>query len=243
MYEVPPSILESRLLGSSNIVDAAVVGIPDKENGQVPRAFVVLRPGFEETEENITNLIESRLQDHERIRGGLYFIQSIPRDENWKVRRDVLVNYEPKKPTDENAAKSFNEDGQVQELDRHPDGTFVVLPDTNLQSSSPRAKRASKTDPVAEYKSTRRGSMDCILEDSVTTVTPGVATSFCDTRGGGRRGSRIPSGNASRRGSVDSGDTPINSDTFTYWLQVCVDPSVSVLYSFDKVLIKLLISV
>ena len=110
MYEVPPSILESRLLGSSNIVDAAVVGIPDKENGQVPRAFVVLRPGFEETEENITNLIESRLQDHERIRGGLYFIQSIPRDENWKVRRDVLVNYEPKKPTDdENAAKSSNE--------------------------------------------------------------------------------------------------------------------------------------
>ena len=69
--------------------------------------------------------------------------------------------------------------------------------------------------------------MDCILEDSVTIVTPGVATSFCDTRGGGRRGSRIPSGNASRRGSVDSGDTPINSDTFTYWLQVCVDPSVS----------------
>jgi acyl-coenzyme A synthetase/AMP-(fatty) acid ligase len=35
MYEVAPSILESRLLGSNNIVDAAVVGIPDKENGQV----------------------------------------------------------------------------------------------------------------------------------------------------------------------------------------------------------------
>ena len=35
MYEVQPSILESRLLGSNNIVDAAVVGIPDQENGQV----------------------------------------------------------------------------------------------------------------------------------------------------------------------------------------------------------------
>ena len=53
------------------------------------------RPGFEETEENITNLMESRLQDHERIRGGLYFIQAIPRDENWKVRRDLLVDYKP----------------------------------------------------------------------------------------------------------------------------------------------------
>ena len=35
MYEVSPSILESRLLSSNNIVDAAVVAITDKENGQV----------------------------------------------------------------------------------------------------------------------------------------------------------------------------------------------------------------
>ena len=41
-----------------------------------------------------------QLQDHERIRGGLYFIQNIPRDENWKVRRDVLAEFEPKKAED-----------------------------------------------------------------------------------------------------------------------------------------------
>ena len=41
-----------------------------------------------------------QLQDHERIRGGLYFIQNIPRDENWKVRRDVLAVFEPKKAED-----------------------------------------------------------------------------------------------------------------------------------------------
>lgn len=35
MYEVSPTIIESRLLGSNNIVDAAVVGIPNKENGEV----------------------------------------------------------------------------------------------------------------------------------------------------------------------------------------------------------------
>jgi acyl-coenzyme A synthetase/AMP-(fatty) acid ligase len=42
MYEVAPSILESRLLGSNNIVDAAVVGIPDKENGQVSTVVIYL---------------------------------------------------------------------------------------------------------------------------------------------------------------------------------------------------------
>jgi len=41
MYEIAPSILESRLLGSNNIVDAAVVGIPDKENGQVSELNII----------------------------------------------------------------------------------------------------------------------------------------------------------------------------------------------------------
>ena len=42
MYEVAPNILESRLLGSNNIVDAAVVGIPNRENGEVSRAIRVV---------------------------------------------------------------------------------------------------------------------------------------------------------------------------------------------------------
>ena len=81
----------------------------------------MLRPGFEETEENITNLMESRLEDHERIRGGLYFIQNIPRDENWKIRRDILTAYEPNK-TGTGSTPADN----IQELDRKPNGAFVA---------------------------------------------------------------------------------------------------------------------
>jgi len=165
MYEVAPSILESRLLGSNNILDAAVVGIADKENGQVPRAFVVLRPGFEETEENVTNLMESRLQDHERIRGGLFFIQAIPRDENWKVRRDVLVDFKPRTTEEINQDDAAREDQSaeaemqrevalelakspklakkaVQELDKQPNGSFMAV-GPQLQAPSPRTVRAS----------------------------------------------------------------------------------------------------
>ena len=35
VFQVAPTIIETRLLGSANIVDAAVVAIPDKENGEV----------------------------------------------------------------------------------------------------------------------------------------------------------------------------------------------------------------
>ena len=38
-------------------------------------------------------LASSFPQDHERIRGGLYFLESIPRDENWKVLKDALKEY------------------------------------------------------------------------------------------------------------------------------------------------------
>jgi acyl-coenzyme A synthetase/AMP-(fatty) acid ligase len=34
MYEVSPSVLESRLLSHHSVVDAAVIGIPDKEPAQ-----------------------------------------------------------------------------------------------------------------------------------------------------------------------------------------------------------------
>ena len=71
--------------------------------------------------------MESRLQDHERIRGGLYFIQNIPRDENWKVRRDILAAYDPNKSFNDRITN--NETGEsdkvVQELNRQPNGSFV----------------------------------------------------------------------------------------------------------------------
>ena len=45
-----------------SVADAAVVSVPDSEHGHLPRAFVVLRGGHEETEENLINFLESRLQ-------------------------------------------------------------------------------------------------------------------------------------------------------------------------------------
>ena len=72
--------------------------------------------------------MESRLQDHERIRGGLFFIQNIPRDENWKVRRDILAAYDPNKTIHNNSNNETGEsDKVVQELNRQPNGTFVGM--------------------------------------------------------------------------------------------------------------------
>ena len=161
MYEVAPSVLESRLLSHGSVVDAAVIAVPDKENGHVPRGFVVLKPGHEETEENLINFLESRLQDHERLRGGLYYIPQIPRDENWKVAKLLLQQFEPPEKGQDQGAQLF----------------LCPLPDS-LQAGSPRARRAAEAavsllrpgaaalpEEIFGMKSrSRRGSQDNVLD-------------------------------------------------------------------------------
>jgi len=45
-FQVPPAELEAILLSHPKVADAAVIGIPDEEAGEIPKGFVVLRePG------------------------------------------------------------------------------------------------------------------------------------------------------------------------------------------------------
>ena len=92
--------------------------------------------------------MESRLQDHERIRGGLYFVQNIPRDENWKVLKDVLKSYNPSlayegNQVEEQTGKSPKTPKKViKELAKQPNGSFIAAP--SEEEPSPRSKRKAK---------------------------------------------------------------------------------------------------
>ncbi len=44
-FQVPPAELESLLLTHPAVADAAVVGLPDEEAGEIPAGYVVLKPG------------------------------------------------------------------------------------------------------------------------------------------------------------------------------------------------------
>ena len=59
--QVAPAELEATLLTHPSIADAAVIGIPDEEAGELPKAFVVLKEGTEATEQEVMDHVAGKL--------------------------------------------------------------------------------------------------------------------------------------------------------------------------------------
>ena len=93
-FQVPPAELEGLLASHPMINDVAVVGIYKKDEAtEVPRAFVVPAPGVEggkKTEEDIKAWLQAKVAHHKRLRGGVRFVDEIPKSASGKILRRVL---------------------------------------------------------------------------------------------------------------------------------------------------------
>lgn len=78
-FQVAPAELESLLLEREDVADAAVVGVVI--NGEeLPRAYVVKSPkGKNSTEDDIATWIADRVARHKQLKGGVVFIDAIPK--------------------------------------------------------------------------------------------------------------------------------------------------------------------
>lgn len=56
--QVPPAELEGLLLTHPAVQDAAVIGVPDSEAGELPRAYVVLKHNASAEAEDIIKFVE-----------------------------------------------------------------------------------------------------------------------------------------------------------------------------------------
>ncbi|CAL7949583.1 unnamed protein product [Xylocopa violacea] len=89
-FQVPPAELEAILLMCPEIKDAAVIGLPDEEAGELPTAFVVKQEGSNITAEDVHKFVNERVSNYKRLRGGIKFIESIPKTPSGKILRRVL---------------------------------------------------------------------------------------------------------------------------------------------------------
>ncbi|KAI8814940.1 hypothetical protein BJ742DRAFT_195424 [Cladochytrium replicatum] len=88
--QVAPAELEAHLLSHPSIADAAVVSIPDQAAGELPLAYVVLKPDVTLSETEVQKFIEGQVAQHKRLRGGVIFTDAIPKAASGKILRRVL---------------------------------------------------------------------------------------------------------------------------------------------------------
>ena len=91
-YQVAPATLENFLLSHPSVADCAVIASPDPEAGEVPTAFVVLRPGC--TADGLLDWVAERVAPYEKIRR-LHITNQIPKSASGKILRRVLREQEP----------------------------------------------------------------------------------------------------------------------------------------------------
>ncbi len=88
-FNVYPAEVEQTLARLDDVVESAVVGVPDDRLGEVGRAFVVLREGAQTTEDDIAAFCTERLANFKRPRY-VDLVDTLPRNAGGKVlKRDL----------------------------------------------------------------------------------------------------------------------------------------------------------
>lgn len=88
--QVSPTEIEIELQKFDGVEDCAVVGCPDPGAGEVPAAFVVKSPRSELRREDVVDFLKGRLSGYKQLRGGVHFVEDIPRSPSGKVLRRKL---------------------------------------------------------------------------------------------------------------------------------------------------------
>lgn len=93
-FQVAPAELEALLQSHEHLQDAIVIPVADDAAGELPRAYVVKKataPNHLSTED-IQAFVNERVAPHKRLRGGVFFIDQVPKNASGKLlRREMRV--------------------------------------------------------------------------------------------------------------------------------------------------------
>jgi long-chain acyl-CoA synthetase len=88
-FSIAPAELEAALLEHPDVSDCAVIGVPDPEAGEVPKAFVVSRSGTTLDSDMLDRFMSARVAGYKQIRQWA-MVTSIPRTPSGKILRRSL---------------------------------------------------------------------------------------------------------------------------------------------------------
>lgn len=89
-FQVAPAELEALIVTHPAVADVAVVGMPDDEAGELPKAFVTLKPDVDSpTAQDIRDFVASHVASYKQVHE-VDFIDSIPKSASGKILRRFL---------------------------------------------------------------------------------------------------------------------------------------------------------
>jgi long-chain acyl-CoA synthetase len=88
-FNVYPREIEEVLLGHPAIMEAAVIGIPDEEKGELAAAFIISKIGQTITEKGIIDFCRNKMAVYKAPRR-VYFVEELPRNPSGKVLKRLL---------------------------------------------------------------------------------------------------------------------------------------------------------
>ena len=96
--QVAPAELEDHLLAHADVADCAVIGVPDDQAGECPKAFVVksLRAATSnaQLEKELRKHVQQGKARYKWLTGGIEFVDTIPKSASGKILRRELRDRE-----------------------------------------------------------------------------------------------------------------------------------------------------
>ncbi|KAJ5182630.1 Acyl-CoA ligase inpC [Penicillium capsulatum] len=95
--QVAPAELEAHLLTHPAVSDCAVIAVPDEAAGEVPKAIVVKTASAgsdKDAEQSIKKFVEEHKARHKWLKGGVRFVDAVPKSPSGKILRRLLRDQE-----------------------------------------------------------------------------------------------------------------------------------------------------
>ncbi|XP_055390017.1 uncharacterized protein LOC129618997 [Condylostylus longicornis] len=100
-FHVSPTEIEEIILELPDVIEVSVCGVPDIVYTDLPAALVVKKPESNLTSDDILKLVETKLADFKKLRGGVYFVKELPKTVSGKIQRnkvkEMLIHYSSNK--------------------------------------------------------------------------------------------------------------------------------------------------